>query len=237
MTDKETHYCAGCTHGTIHKLIAQVIDELGCEGDTIGIAPVGCSVLAYDYFSFDMIQAPHGRAPSVATGVKRALPLQSVVFTYQGDGDLASIGLNELIHAAARNENITVIHVNNTIYGMTGGQMSATTLANQITQTSPNGRDVKTAGFPIKVCEMVATLEGASYVERVSVHNMAGIYATKRAIRKAFLNQINQKGFSLIEILSNCPTNWGITPVESLEKIEKELIPYFPLGVYREREE
>lgn len=234
LTDAPLSYCPGCTHGVIHKLVAESLEELGVTGRTIGIAPVGCSVMAYNFFNCDMIQAPHGRAPAVATGVRRALP-ESIVFTYQGDGDLAAIGTAETVHAAMRSENITVIFVNNAIYGMTGGQMAPTTLPGQVTQTSPYGRDVSTAGYPIRVCEMLATLDGTEYVERVAVNTVPAIRKAKKAIKKAFENQVEGKGFSLIEVLSTCPTNWGLTPVESLKWVEDNMVPYYPLGVYKDR--
>ena len=234
LNDIPFHYCPGCTHGIIHRLVAEVMDELGIEGKTVGIAPVGCSVMAYNYFNCDMIEAAHGRAPAIATGVKRALP-ENIVFTYQGDGDLASIGMAETVHAAARNENITVIFVNNAIYGMTGGQMAPTSLPGQVTQTSPYGRDVKQCGFPIRVCEMLATLDGAEYLERVTVNNVKAIRNAKKAIKKAFQNQVEGKGFSLIEVLSTCPTNWGMTPQAALKWIDDKMIPYYPLGVYKDR--
>lgn len=234
LTDMPLHYCPGCTHGIVHRLVAEVIDELGIEGKTIGIAPVGCSVMAYDYFACDMIEAAHGRAPAVATGVKRSDP-NSIVFTYQGDGDLASIGMAETVHAAARNENITVIFINNAIYGMTGGQMAPTSLPGQITQTSPYGRDVNHCGFPIKVCEMLSQLEGPEYLERVTVNSVQNVKKAKKAIKKAFENQVNNKGFSLVEVLSTCPTNWGMTPAKALEWINEKMIPYYPLGVYKDR--
>ncbi|MFI3313064.1 MAG: thiamine pyrophosphate-dependent enzyme [Eubacteriales bacterium] len=233
LTDAPTHYCPGCTHGIIHRLVAEVIDELGIEGTTIGIAPVGCAVMAYDYFSCDMFEAAHGRAPAVATGIKRALP-DRTVFTYQGDGDLASIGTAEIVHAAARRENITVIFVNNAIYGMTGGQMAPTTMPGQVTQTSPYGRDVSHCGYPVKVCEMLAQVDGAAYLERVTVNNVKHVKQAKKAIKKAFENQLAGKGFSLIEVLSSCPTNWGKTPQQALEWIDSDMIPYYPLGVYKD---
>ena len=234
LTDVPLHYCPGCTHGIVHRLVAEAIDELGIEGITVGVAPVGCSVMAYDYFSCDMIEAAHGRAPAVATGVKRALP-ENVVFTYQGDGDLASIGMAETVHAAARNENITIIFINNAIYGMTGGQMAPTSLPGQVTQTSPYGRDVNHCGFPIKVSEMLSQIDGAEYIERVAVNNIKNIKAAKKAIKKAFQNQIDGKGFSLVEVISSCPTNWGMTPKKALEWIDEAMIPYYPLGVYKDR--
>ena len=234
LNDIPFHYCPGCTHGIIHRLVAEVIDELGIEGKTIGIAPVGCSVMAYNYFNCDMIEAPHGRAPAVATGIKRSRP-QNIVFTYQGDGDLASIGTCETVHAAARGENITIIFVNNAIYGMTGGQMAPTSLPGQITQTSPYGRDVATQGYPVKVCEMLSQLDGAGYLERVAVNNVKNIKNAKKAILKAFKNQVEGKGFSLIEVVSTCPTNWGLTPEKALEWLSDNMLPYYPLGVYKDK--
>lgn len=234
LTDAPLHYCPGCTHGIIHRLVAEAIDELGILGDTIGVAPVGCAVMSYDYFSCDMIEAAHGRAPAVATGLKRARP-ENIVFTYQGDGDLASIGMAETVHAATRNENITVIFVNNAIYGMTGGQMAPTSLPGQVTQTSPYGRDVKTVGFPIKICELLSSLDGPEFIQRVAVNNVKNVLAAKKAIKKAFENQIQGKGFSLVEVISSCPTNWGMTPQKALEWIDSNMIPYYPLGVYKDR--
>ena len=233
LCDVPTHYCPGCTHGIIHRLVAEVMDELGIEGNSVGVFPVGCSVLAYNYFECDMVGAPHGRAPAVATGVKRARP-DSVVFTYQGDGDLAAIGTCETVHAAARGENITVIFVNKTIYGMTGGQMAPTTMPGQVTQTTPYGREPEIQGYPVKMCEMLSTLEGTALAQRVSVDNPAHIREAKKAIKKAFENQINKKGFSIVEVLSTCPTNWGMSPVDALERVRTEMIPYFPLGVYKD---
>ena len=235
LTDAPLHYCPGCTHGIIHRLVAEVIDELGIDGRTIGVAPVGCSVMAYDYFTCDFIQAPHGRAPAVATGVKRADPENNIVFTYQGDGDLAAIGTAETVHAAARRENITVLFVNNAIYGMTGGQMAPTTLPGQVTQTSPYGRDVETVGYPVKVCELLQNVDGAAYLERVSVNNPSNVKKAKAAIKKAFQNQLDGKGFSLIEVVSTCPTNWGLTPEKALEWLEENMLPYYPLGVYKDK--
>ena len=234
LTDVPFHYCPGCTHGIIHRLVAEVIDELGIEGNTVGIAPVGCAVMAYDYFNCDMIEAAHGRAPAVATGVKRANP-ENIVFTYQGDGDLASIGTAETVHAAARNENITIIFINNAIYGMTGGQMAPTSLPGQITQTSPYGRDPQLCGYPVKICEMLSQLEGPEYLARVTVNNVPRIREAKKAIKKAFQNQIDGKGFSLVEVISSCPTNWGLTPEKALQWIDEKMIPYYPLGVYKDR--
>lgn len=236
LTRKRTHYCPGCTHGIIHRLVAEAIDELGIQERTVGIAPVGCAVLAYDYFDVDFQEAAHGRAPAVATGIKRVHP-EAVVFSYQGDGDLASIGMAEIIHAATRGENITVIFVNNTVYGMTGGQMAPTTLPGQKTTTSPFGRDTATAGYPIRVCELLATLDGPAYLARVSVHDPAHIIRAGQAIRQAFATQVAGKGFSLVEVLSACPTNWGMTPVQALAWVKEKMIPYYPLGVFRAPEE
>ncbi len=235
LTDTVMHYCPGCTHGIVHRLVAEAIDELGIEGRTIGIAPVGCAVMAYDYFTVDMVQAAHGRAPAVATGVKRANP-DNVVFTYQGDGDLAAIGRAETGHSAARGENITIVFINNAIYGMTGGQMAPTSLPGQVTQTSPYGRDIQQVGYPIRVSEMLATLDGPQYIERVAVNNVKNVRNAKKAILKAFKNQVDGKGFSLVEVLSSCPTNWGKTPQQALELIEENMIPYYPLGVYKDRD-
>jgi len=236
LTETPFHYCPGCTHGIIHRLVGEVLEELGVLGKTVGVAPVGCSVLAYDYFNCDMHEAAHGRAPAVATGIKRVLP-DNVVFTYQGDGDLASIGTAEIVHAAHRSENITTIFVNNAIYGMTGGQMAPTTLPGQKATTSPYGRDPKHSGMPLKVSEMLATIPGATFVERVSVHNPANIRKAKKAIKQAFEHQLAGKGFSIVEVLSTCPTNWGKTPVESLKWLEENMIPYYPLGNFRKPEE
>ena len=234
LTDVPLHYCPGCTHGIIHRLVAECIDELGIEGITVGVAPVGCSVFAYNYFNCDMVEAAHGRAPAVATGLKRAIP-ENVVFTYQGDGDLASIGTAETVHSAARNENITIIFINNAIYGMTGGQMAPTSLPGQITQTSPYGRDPQHCGYPVKICEMLSELEGPEYLERVAVNNVKNVKNAKKAIKKAFQNQIDGKGFSLIEVVSACPTNWGMTPQKALEWVESDMLPYYPIGVYKDR--
>lgn len=230
LTDVKTHYCPGCTHGIIHRLVAEVIDELGVREETIGVAPVGCSVLAYDYFNLDMMEAAHGRAPAVATGIKRVHP-DKVVFTYQGDGDLAAIGTAEIIHAAARGEKFTTIFVNNAIYGMTGGQMAPTTLIGQEATTSPQGRDSQAQGYPIRMSEILATLDGAAFVARVSVHNPQEVAKAKKAIRHAFDLQLAGKGFTAVEVLSSCPTNWGLNPVEALKWLEKNMIPYYPLGV------
>lgn len=236
LTDKETHYCPGCTHGIIHRLVAECLEELGVLGDAIGVAPVGCAVMAYDYFNCDMVEAPHGRAPAVATGIKRAKP-DNVVFTYQGDGDLAAIGTAETVHSATRGENITIIFVNNAIYGMTGGQMAPTTLPGQVTQTTPYGRDVNYSGYPVRICEMLSTLSGVAYAERVAVNNVPNIRKAKAAIKKALTAQIGKKGFSIVEVLSGCPTNWGMTPQEALQWIDDKMIPYYPLGVYKDETE
>ena len=234
LTDKPFHYCPGCTHGIIHRLVAEAIDEIDIEGRTVGVAPVGCAVMAYDYFACDMVEAAHGRAPAVATGLKRAMP-DNIIFTYQGDGDLASIGMAETVHSAARNENITIIFVNNAIYGMTGGQMAPTSLPGQVTQTSPYGRDTNHCGFPVRVSEMLAQLEGPEYIERVAVNNVKNIKNAKKAIEKAFRNQVEKKGFSLIEVVSTCPTNWGLTPTDALKWVDEKMLPYYPLGVYKDR--
>ena len=236
LTDKETHYCPGCTHGIIHRLVAESLEELGVLGDAIGVAPVGCAVMAYDYFNCDMVEAPHGRAPAVATGIKRARP-DNIVFTYQGDGDLAAIGTAGTVHSATRGENITVIFVNNAIYGMTGGQMAPTTLPGQVTQTTPYGRDVNYSGFPVRVCEMLSTLSGVAYAERVAVNNVPNVRKAKAAIKKALKAQMEKKGFSIVEVISACPTNWGMTPVEALKWIDDNMIPYYPLGVYKDETE
>jgi 2-oxoglutarate ferredoxin oxidoreductase subunit beta len=235
MTTKPMHYCPGCGHGIIHRLVAEVIDELGIRDNTVGTCPVGCAVVANEYFNVDMQQAAHGRSPAVATGIKRCLP-HLVVFTYQGDGDLASIGVTEIVHAAARGELITTIFVNNAIYGMTGGQMAPTSLLGQVTTTTPLGRKKETQGSPIRVAEMLATLEGAAYIARTSVHNAVHVMRTKRAIRQAFETQIEGKGFSMVEILSTCPTNWGLSPVESMEWLAEKMIPYYPLGEIKKTE-
>ena len=233
IADIPMHYCPGCTHGIVHRLVAEAMDDLNIEGKTVGVAPVGCAVMNYDYFTCDMVQAPHGRAPAVATGLKRALP-DRVIFTYQGDGDLAAIGTAETVHAATRGENITVIFINNAIYGMTGGQMAPTTLPGQVTQTTPYGRDTKIAGNPIRMCEMLSTLDGVALAQRVTVDCVKNVLTAKKAIKKAFEYQIAGKGFSIIEVLSTCPTNWGFTPVEALAWLKENMIPYYPLGVYKD---
>ncbi len=233
LSDVTLSYCPGCTHGIINRLVAEVIDELGQEGNTIGIAPVGCSVTAYNFFECDMQEAAHGRAPAVATGIKRVLP-DRLVFTYQGDGDLAAIGTAETVHAAARGENISIIFVNNAIYGMTGGQMAPTSLVGQITQTTPYGRKVENQGYPIKMSEMLATLKGAAYIERTAVDSVANIKKTKAAIKKSFQCQLDRKGFSMVEVLSTCPTNWGMNPAEAMQWLRDHMMPEYPLGVYRD---
>lgn len=233
LTDVPFHYCPGCTHGIVHRLVAEAIDNLGIEGETIGVAPVGCAVFAYNYFNCDMIQAPHGRAPAVATGVKRANP-DKFVFTYQGDGDLAAIGTAETIHSGARGENITIIFINNAIYGMTGGQMAPTTLLGQVTTTSPYGRDKTIQGNPLRISELMSTVEGVAYVQRVAVNNPKNIMAAKKAIQKGFEIQRDKKGLSIIEVVSTCPTNWGLSPKDALTFVEEKMIPYYPLGVFKD---
>ena len=234
LTDKPLHYCPGCTHGIIHRLIAESIEELGIAGKTIAIAPVGCAVYCYDYFDLDIYVAAHGRAPAVATGAKRADPSR-IIFTYQGDGDLASIGNAEINHAALRGEKITTIFVNNAIYGMTGGQMAPTTLVGQKATTAPYGRDAEHCGWPIKVCEMLATHEGSYYLERVALDSSGHIRSAKAAIKKAFQYQVEGKGFCMVEVLSTCPTNWGKSPSEAMDWVREEMIPNFPLGVYKDK--
>jgi len=236
LTDKEMHYCPGCTHGIVHKLVAEVLEELNLLDDAIGVCPVGCSVFAYDYFSCDMQEASHGRAPAVATGIKRVHP-NAPVFTYQGDGDLAAIGMAEIIHAANRGEKITTIFINNAIYGMTGGQMAPTTLIGQKATTAPLGRDKDLCGGPVHMCEMMSAIDGAVYVERVSVNNIPNLNKAKKAIKKAFELQMQNAGFTFIEVVSTCPTNWGKTPVESMKWLEENMLPVFPLGVYKDVEE
>lgn len=236
LTEAKFHYCPGCTHGIIHRLVAECIDELDLRESAVGVCPVGCAVLAYDYFNCDMLEAAHGRAPAIATGVKRMLP-DNLVFTYQGDGDLASIGMAEIVHASARGENISVIFVNNTIYGMTGGQMAPTTLVGQVTSTSPYGRKVEEAGYPVRMAELLSINEGSAYICRAAVNNPANVLKTKKAIKKAFLTQLEGKGFSMVEVLSTCPTNWGMSPVEAMARVEKEMIPYYPLGEFKVKED
>lgn len=232
LADIPFHYCPGCTHGIVHRLVAEVIDEMGFYERSLGVAPVGCSVFIYNYLDIDMYQAAHGRAPAVATGIKRVLP-DRLVFTYQGDGDAAAIGTGELVHSAARGENITVIFINNAIYAMTGGQMAPTTLLGQKTTTTPYGRESKVNGLPVKVCEMLSPLDGSAYLARVSVHNPKNIAVAKKAIRKAFEVQMRGDGFTMVEVLSSCPTNWGLSPLEALKWLEENMIPYYPLGEYK----
>jgi 2-oxoglutarate ferredoxin oxidoreductase subunit beta len=229
LRDTTTHYCAGCGHGIAHKLVSQIVDELGIREKVIAIAPVGCAVLAYDYWNFDCSEAAHGRALAVATAIKRVRP-DNLVFTYQGDGDLAAIGTNETIHAANRGENLTVIFINNAVYGMTGGQMAPTTLPGQKTATTPLGRDVKAQGYPLKISELLAQLPGVCYVERVSLHSPAEVIKAKKAMKQAFVNQINNAGFSLVELLSPCPTYWGLSPLKSMDWIRDVMAKEFPLG-------
>jgi 2-oxoglutarate ferredoxin oxidoreductase subunit beta len=232
LTPVVTHYCPGCSHGIIHRLVAEVLDELDLRERTIGVAAVGCSVFAYNYFECDFAQAPHGRAPALATGIKRVHP-DRVVFTYQGDGDLAAIGTAEIVHAAARSENITVIFVNNAVYGMTGGQMAPTTLPGMLTTSCPAGREVATMGSPIRMAELLATLDGAAYVVRRAVHDPVNINRTKKAIRTAFQVQLHHQGFAMVEILAACPVNWGLTPHDALGFVKDEMVPYYPLGDYK----
>ena len=232
LAEVSTHYCPGCTHGVAHRLVAEVLDEMGVREKTVGVAPVGCSVFAYNYFNCDFVEAAHGRAPAMATGIKRVLP-DRVVFTYQGDGDLASIGMAEIMHTAARGENITVIFINNAIYGMTGGQMAPTTLPGQKTTSSPGGRDVEEMGYPIRMAEILSTLDGSGYVVRRSLHDPKNIRQSKKAIRLAFETQVRGLGFSMVELLSTCPTNWGLTPLDALEWVREYMIPVYPLGDYK----
>lgn len=233
LTDAPLHYCPGCTHGIAHRLVAEVLEEIGAEGHVVGVAPVGCAVFAYNYFNCDMQEAAHGRAPAVATGIKRVTP-QNIVFAYQGDGDLASIGMAEIVHAAARGEKITVIFINNTIYGMTGGQMAPTTLIGEKATTCIYGRDADKNGNPIKMCELLATLTGPSYIERVALYDAAHVRMAKKAIKKAFTHQVENRGFSFIEILSSCPTNWGMTPEQALAFVKNDMQNFYPLGVFKE---
>ncbi len=236
LTDAPFHYCPGCTHGIIHRLVAECLDELNIREQTIGICPVGCAVLAYDYFNCDMLEAAHGRAPAIATGIKRVLP-DRFVFTYQGDGDLASIGMAEIVHASARGESITVIFVNNAIYGMTGGQMAPTTLLGQVTTTSPYGRTAAETGYPLKMAELLAQNQGSAYICRTAVNNPANVIRTKKSIKKALQMQMQKKGFTMVEILSTCPTNWGLSPLEALTWLEENMIPYYPLGEFVVKED
>lgn len=231
LTDAPFHYCPGCGHGTVHRIIGEVMDEMGITDSTIAVLPVGCAVMGYDYFECDCVQAAHGRAPAVASGIKRSLP-DRAVFAYQGDGDLAAIGTAETIHAAARGEAITVIFINNTVYGMTGGQLAPTTLEGQVTQTSPHGRDPLTQGYPLRMCELLSQVRGVSYIERCAVDTPAHIRAAKRAVKKAFGYQIERGAYSFIELLCACPTNWGMTPAEAVKRVGDEMTEYYPLGVF-----
>ncbi|MBQ5977927.1 MAG: 2-oxoglutarate oxidoreductase [Oscillospiraceae bacterium] len=235
LVDTTLHYCPGCGHGIAHRLVCEVLEEMNLVGNTIGVIPVGCAGPAYNYFTFDVILGPHGRGPAIATGIKRALP-DRTVFTYQGDGDLAAIGTSEIIHAATRGENITTIFVNNCVYGMTGGQMAPTTLPEMHTATSPLGRNTNTDGYPIRVCELLAQLDGTAYAERVALSSPKSIMNAKKAIRKGFENQAAGKGFSIIEVLSMCPTNWKLSPVKAQKWIEEKMMAYYPLGVFADRE-
>jgi 2-oxoglutarate ferredoxin oxidoreductase subunit beta len=232
LTDIPTHYCPGCTHGVAHRLVAEVLDEMNLREKTIGVASVGCSVFAYNYFDCDFVEAAHGRAPAMATGIKRTMP-ERIVFTYQGDGDMASIGMGEIVHAAARGENITVVFINNANYGMTGGQMAPTTLPGQKTTSSPSGRDVELMGFPIHAAEMLATLDGTGYIVRRSLHDPTNVRKAKKALRLAFETQVRGLGFSMVELLSTCPTNWGMTPQESLRWVEEKMVPVYPLEDFK----
>jgi len=233
LTDVTTHYCPGCTHGILHKLVAEVLEELGVLGKSVGIASVGCSVFAYEYFNCDMQQSPHGRACAMATGIKRVLP-DRIVFTYQGDGDLGSIGIAEAIHAANRGENFTVILANNATYGMTGGQMAPTTLIGQQTTTSQEGRNRVEHGAPLRISEIFGQIEAAAYVERVSLHDIPNIRKAKKAIKKAFTYQLEGKGFTMIEVVSTCPVNWGMKPRAALDWAKEHMLPIYPLGVYKD---
>ncbi|MFA7621187.1 MAG: thiamine pyrophosphate-dependent enzyme [Aminobacteriaceae bacterium] len=233
MPDVSSHYCPGCGHGIAHRLVCETIDELGIQNDAIGLAPVGCAAMIYDYIDTDFLEAPHGRAPAVATGIKTVRP-DKIVYTYQGDGDLASIGMGEIVHAANRGQNLTVIFINNAIYGMTGGQMAPTTLVGQRASTCPLGRDVKVNGYPLRVSEMLAALPAPGYITRVTVAQPKHIIKAKQAVKKAFQNQIDGKGFSLVEILSSCPTNWGMRPVEAFDWVINTMMPYYPLGTFKD---
>lgn len=234
MKDVVTHFCPGCQHGTVHRLVGEALDHFAVQDKTIGVASVGCSVFLYEYFDIDVVEAPHGRAPAVATGVKRALP-DRIVFTYQGDGDLAAIGTSEIIHAANRGEGMTVIFVNNTTYGMTGGQMAPTTLAGQKTSTSPYGRNAANDGLPIRMAELLAQLEGTTFSARVAVNSPRQVLSAAKVIRQAFQVQVDNRGFSFVEVLSTCPTNWGMSPLQANERVATEMIPYFPLGTFKNR--
>ena len=235
LKDVQTHFCPGCQHGTIHRMVARAMDDFGIRDKTIGVASVGCSVFLYSYFDVDVVEAPHGRAPAVATGTKRALP-DKIVYTYQGDGDLAAIGMSEIIHAANRGEHITVIFVNNTTYGMTGGQMAPTTMPGQKTSTSPYGRDIGNDGAPFKMAELLSNLDGVAFSARVAVNNPKNALNAGKLIKTAFQYQVEGKGFSFIEALSTCPTNWGMNPLQANQRLADEMITYFPLGIYKNSE-
>ncbi|CFX93626.1 Thiamin diphosphate-binding fold [Syntrophomonas zehnderi OL-4] len=236
LTEAKFHYCPGCTHGIIHRLIGECLDELNLRENAIGICPVGCAVLAYEYFNCDMLEAAHGRAPAIATAIKRLQP-NNTVFTYQGDGDLASIGMGEIVHASLRGEKITVVFVNNAIYGMTGGQMAPTTLLGQVTTTSPYGRNKDFEGYPAKMAELLSQNEGSAYICRTAVNNPANVIKTKKAIKKALQIQQQGLGFTMVEILSTCPTNWGLSPLDALDWVEEKMIPYYPLGEFKVKED
>lgn len=236
LTDAKFHYCPGCTHGIIHRLVAECLDEMNIREKAVGICPVGCSVLAYEYFNCDMLEAAHGRAPAIATAIKRLKP-DCYLFTYQGDGDLASIGMGEIVHASARGEKISVFFINNTLYGMTGGQMAPTTLLGQVATTCPYGRKVENEGYPVKMAELLAGNEGSAYISRVAVNSPANVVKAKKAIKKAFETQAKGLGFSMVEILSTCPTNWGLNPVDAMKWMEDNMIPYYPLGEFKVKEE
>ena len=235
MLPVSTSYCPGCTHGVAHRIIMETLDEMGLLGKTIGVAPIGCSVVAHQFMNVDMCESAHGRAPAVATAIRRVHP-ERVVYTYQGDGDLASIGMGEIVHAAARGEKFSTFFINNGIYGMTGGQMAPTTLIGQRSTTCVDGRTREQAGMPLKICELLSTLDGPAYIERVALNSPAHIRAAKKAVRRAFEIQLEGKGFTFVEILSTCPTNWGLTPAKAMQWLEENMIPYYPLGVFREPE-
>lgn len=232
LYDTTFHYCAGCGHSIAHRLVAEVIDELNIREKTIGIAPVGCAVYFYNYLKIDIVEVPHGRPPAVATGMKRSAPW-NIIFTYQGDGDLSAIGMAETIHAASRGENITVVFINNAIYGMTGGQMAPTTLIDQKTTTTPYGRSLKNEGYPIRICELLSSLDGVHYLSRASLDSPKNILKAKAAIKKAFKNQLENKGFSLVELLSPCPASWGMSPKQAVKWVRDKMLLYFPLGEFK----
>ena len=233
LVNKPLRYCPGCGHGIVHRIVGECLEELGIRERTVGIAPVGCAVFADEYFNCDMIQGPHGRGPAIATGIKRSKP-QCIVFSYQGDGDLASIGMAETVHVAGRSENITIVFINTAIYGMTGGQMAPTTLVGQKATTCPMGRDPKVNGYPMRMCELLATLDGSRYLERTSIHTAAHVLKTKKALKKAFQYQIEGKGFTMVEVLSTCPTNMALTPLDACKFVQEQMVPHYPLGVYKD---